>query len=216
MCNKMVQENWVTTDPVPTMTVSDGLKLAVVSDTHFGHHNIIKYCDRPFYTTKQMDQVMFRNMLDFELNGYLLIHLGDVSFNLRKIVEELGWLRYPVLHTVVIGNHDAYPKQSVDYRQCFGAVIGESRKTWHDNKFILDYRGLRLLMSHEPQTDLMGCDYNLHGHVHNNEVRRFALQNPDRADKEDHSWTLKSPKHINCCVEVHNYSPVDINVLLNG
>lgn len=31
------------------------------ADTHFGHENIIRFCDRPFVSAEEMDEVLIEN-----------------------------------------------------------------------------------------------------------------------------------------------------------
>ncbi len=52
----------------------------VTADTHFGHTNILKYCERPFHTIEEMDQCILNNINQRVKPNDILWHLGDFSF----------------------------------------------------------------------------------------------------------------------------------------
>lgn len=94
----------------------------------------------------------------------------------------------------------------------FGEIVGTS-KTWETNTLIVEdeYRTMegtahpvKLLLSHNPQRDLQGCDYNLFGHIHN-----MLLRNPDLVYSEFQWMYPDSPDSpwINVCVELIGYQP---------
>jgi len=74
------------------------------SDLHFGHANVILYCDRPFKNTKQMDKFLI-----FQWNCYVapqdeVYVLGDFALN-RNALSVIG----PKLNGkkfLISGNHD--------------------------------------------------------------------------------------------------------------
>lgn len=54
------------------------------ADTHFGHKNIIKYCDRPFDSIENMDQTIIGAINNNVQPNDILWHLGDFCFAPRK------------------------------------------------------------------------------------------------------------------------------------
>ena len=57
------------------------------ADQHFGHANIIKYCNRPFATSEEMDEILIRNFNQIVKPEDTTIHAGD--FTLHKNREEV-------------------------------------------------------------------------------------------------------------------------------
>lgn len=80
------------------------------SDTHFNHANIIKYCDRPFGSVREMDQQIVETFNKYVKPDDTLYHLGDICFDRRK-----NWLHSARQYLssincdnikIIWGNHD--------------------------------------------------------------------------------------------------------------
>ena len=94
----------------------------LVSDTHFGHENVLKFTDRDgnlirgsrFSSVEEMDEHMVERWNNVVKDGDKVYHLGDVVIN-RKA---LGIMRRLNGDKVLIrGNHDIFKDD--DYRQHF-------------------------------------------------------------------------------------------------
>jgi len=76
------------------------------ADQHFGHRNIIKYCNRPFSTPEEMDDRIIKNHnASVEKNDDVYM-LGDLSMSMQKetlamYVKQLNGRKH-----LILGNHD--------------------------------------------------------------------------------------------------------------
>lgn len=76
------------------------------SDTHFGHRNIIRYCDRPFADAETMDRALVERWNAAVGDDDLIYHLGDFTLRgrgfARRVLAQLrGRIRvlgYPWHH----------------------------------------------------------------------------------------------------------------------
>lgn len=84
------------------------------SDTHFGHHNIMKYCNRNFKNVDHMDQEMIKNWNSKVGVNDIVFHLGDFCFG-----DILEWekIRYQLNGTIyfIRGNHDKFQNGQISH-----------------------------------------------------------------------------------------------------
>lgn len=91
---------------------NDKQNVFLVADTHFHHGNVIKYCNRPFDSVEEMDEVLIRNWNSVVAPNDVVCHLGDFVFhrerNCRKQVEETNNLLRKLngRKHLILGNHD--------------------------------------------------------------------------------------------------------------
>ena len=80
-------------------------KVYFTSDNHFGHNNIIEYCDRPFSGNKEMTQYMIKEWNKKISDGDIVFHLGDLFLSsidyAQQILNRLNGQIY-----LINGNHD--------------------------------------------------------------------------------------------------------------
>lgn len=83
------------------------------SDNHFWHANVIKYCNRPFASVEEMNEIMIKNWNEVVGPDDTVYCLGDFSLAIRPV--ELYTPRLNGVKYLVPGNHDlchSYHKKS--------------------------------------------------------------------------------------------------------
>ena len=80
--------------------------LYITSDTHFGHANIIRYCDRPFSSVEEMNEEIVRRFNSVLGPDDVLLHLGDVAMGNRE--KNLAYMKQIKCARKILkyGNHD--------------------------------------------------------------------------------------------------------------
>lgn len=119
-----------------------------VSDEHYGHRNVIEYCNRPFYDVEEMDEALISNHNSVVKDDDLVIHAGD--FTLWKNVEGIYKKyinRLKGKHIFLKGSHDYWlpwnKSQQIwekKFPSCYIVVCHYAMHTWarsHYNSYHL-------------------------------------------------------------------------------
>lgn len=158
----------------------------VLSDSHFGHDNIAKYCGRP----PNHDYRIADSWRKIVGPKDRLLHLGDLTvwFGIKQEAWETIAASLPGKKYLIMGNHD---KRDPDFYNKMGFTVTPP---------FTAKMGIRSIhFSHEPQTVKdPSWDFNIHGHVHNG-----------------HHNYKPEPWHINVSVEALHYRPFQIGDLLS-
>lgn len=90
------------------MTIGEVIRMAhyVVSDHHFGHANIVEYCDRPFSSVGEMDATLLERHYETIGDDDMLVHLGDVAMDMRDGRETIERFQNIDGDVLIRGNHN--------------------------------------------------------------------------------------------------------------
>jgi len=128
------------------------VKIYIISDTHFNHEGIVKFCERPY----NHEDIILKNIAQLPFDS-CLIHLGDFSLGKEAEFAHKYSQYFSGRKVLVMGNHDSkswnwYMEHGFDF-VC--------------DTFRLDYGGKKILFSHVPQAWDGIWEINVHGHLHN-------------------------------------------------
>lgn len=174
------------------------------ADTHFGHINIIKYCNRPFDSVEEMNERIVENFNKVVQPEDTLIHLGDVSMG--KIEDTIEWARKLNGHKILIpGNHDRVwvgetLTRQLKYKELYEdifQVIPHPTHTFFGEEMVL--------MSHFPYAG---------DHTEEDRHQEFRPYNQGRFLLHGHihdEWKIKEGRMLNVGIDEWDYRPVSVD-----
>ena len=142
-----------------------------ISDTHFGHANIIHFDGRPFKDTLEMEQTLIKNWNEKVTKEDVVYILGDFCWSKEKsewlkILDQLNGSKY-----LIRGNHDLKNPP---------AAVKNKFRQITDYKEITD-NGKRIIMSHYPilfyRSSYNEGTWHFCGHTHNRTAEEILRQN---------------------------------------
>jgi len=178
-----------------------------ISDTHFGHENILEYEKeaRPFDSLEQMHEVMIERWNSVVNDKDIVFHVGDFAFGRSNIAIAN---RLNGKKRLILGNHDTYPIS--EYMPYFERIFG-----------MIHYK--QCLLSHIPvHSNCLGSRWllNIHGHLHSKTVKRsignlFDLET-DKGSIQVTQFIFQEddPNYFNVSCEQNNLTPIHFDVVM--
>ena len=176
------------------------------ADTHFGHKNVIAFCNRPYKSVEEMDNALIDNWNEVVGEHDEVYHLGDFSFMSRlrteSIVQRLNGQK-----TLVMGNHD---------KGTVGSYLSMGFAHVHklQNGESLEYGSGEFRMSHYPFQDAL-CDYDHRDYLTVRAPSRDETSVPLVHGHVHDTWAIR-PSMVNVGCDVWHFKPVSLGTVLKG
>ena len=162
-------------------------RVFVISDLHFDHKNIIRFCNRPFRTTREMNHALMENWNRVVGDDDRVYYLGDMAYGRQKRPIDFWLSKLNGEIRFIRGNHDT-------------DII--TRAEVIKDKFPIRYRGREFLLMHDPYRPSWWDGWIIHGDKHNNDLARY----PHVHHKN---------KTINVCAELTKYTPISLDEIIS-
>jgi calcineurin-like phosphoesterase family protein len=161
-------------------------KIFFTSDTHWGHKNIIRFCNRPYATVEEMDEALINNWNSVVGDNDTVYHLGDMFFtNMTRAADIMNRLNGNI--NIVLGNHDKVIRANRPLREKFSMIMDDLDEISIDNYHIV--------LCHYPMMSWDNASrgsIQCHGHIH----------------KTDNDYTQQGKRQWDVGVDNNHYFPV--------
>jgi calcineurin-like phosphoesterase family protein len=173
-------------------------KIFFTSDHHFGHTNILKFCNRPFASIDEMNEVLIQRWNEKIGIADDVYHLGDFALTTNEQCKEIIDQLNGNIH-LIVGNHEGsalnHRKRFKWVKEYFELKVQDETCANGVQRIILFHYAMRVWRG-----DYRGA-WHLYGHSHNN-----------LPDKED---ALAFDVGVDC----HNFYPLayhDVKAIMSN
>ena len=175
---------------------ADGSKIFFTSDTHWGHANILGFCNRPFANVEEMNNKLIENWNKKVPTDGLVFHLGDFAWGGYPFWKNIrSQLNGEII--LIKGNHDEKNMTPTAAEELFKFVTPQM-------KIRVEGRGVYL--NHNPflcyggtYRDPKGLVYQAFGHVHSG---------PGAKGLDVDRLSILFPTQYDVGVDNNNYEPI--------
>lgn len=166
-----------------------------ISDTHFGHENIIRLCNRPFQSVEEMNAALLANWNRRVKGNDTVYILGDLFYKCEDpepILQQLKGKK-----RLILGNHDGSWMTKLDASRYFESIDLMLETSVGNYSVTLCHYPL-VTWKHEQKA------YMIHGHIH--------------LDTSTDFWPLLRARErvLNAGAEINAYRPVTLEELIHN
>lgn len=187
----------------PLKLSTSDVKIFFTSDTHFGHKNILNFCERPFKDTDEMDEAIITNWNNKVGKDDIVFHLGDFAFATNKRWQDLICkLNGKII--LVLGNHDIV-RWPGDYTMNLFERVENQIMLKIDNKYKVYLNHFPFLCYDGVYRNPQDCTIQLHGHVH---------ERIGDTGKDKDRLKYRFPYQYDVGVDNNNFTPISWEEIL--
>ena len=179
------------------------VKIWFTSDTHFGHQNILRFCERPFVSVEEMDNTIIERWNLKVGKDDIVFHLGDFAFATNKRWQDLISLLNGKIY-LILGNHDITRWPGTYTMQLFDRVENQMMLKI-DNKYKVYLNHFPFLCYDGTYRNPEDCTIQLHGHVH---------ERTGGIGKDDQRLQYRFPYQYDVGVDNNNFYPISWEEIL--
>ena len=166
-----------------------------VSDTHFGHENVIRFQNRAYNSVEEMNSDFIRRWNKKVKNNDTVYVLGDMFFRCdyaEKILTELNGEKH-----LLVGNHDGSWMTKFDATPYFESI---------NSLITVSVGNVGATLCHYPLVTWphMNRTYMIHGHLH------------DETDFDFWHVLRDNDRILNAGVDINGYEPVTLEELIEN